>query len=84
MKVLLVNKQAFIDWYFDKDITDSFFDDQGILRKLKSNGEFSITLQDLLDNVGYVPEEILEDGQEYKIDLETGDVNTFDCELKFS
>ena len=63
MKELLVNQDAFIEWYFDYDMQNSFFYWNSILDKLKKNSQFSVTTQQLLDECGYIPESILIEGQ---------------------
>lgn len=57
-KTLLIDRAAFIDWYFDHDMCKSFFDDQGIAQELKETGKFSVSAQALLDSAGYLPESV--------------------------
>ena len=75
MKELLVNQDAFIEWYFDYDMRKTFFSDNSILENLKSNGKFSITIQQLLDEVCYLPESVIIEGQN-PILIECGEVDT--------
>lgn len=64
MKELLINQDAFIEWYFDNDTSKTFFNDQSIVGALKIDGVFTITAQALLDGCGYMPSGIVVDGQE--------------------
>ena len=65
---LIINKEAFISWYFDYDICKEFFYRHDILGELKQNGTFSVSLQDILDSVGYLPEEVVAEGQDVELD----------------
>ena len=67
-KTLLIDKQAFIDWYFDHDICKEFFNRHDILESLTDKGVFTITLQHILDSVGYLPADIVAEGQEPMLD----------------
>lgn len=67
-KVLLIDRKAFCNWYFDYEMTKEFFFSQGILGSLKNTGEFRVTLQELLDGVGYLPESVVANGQEPILD----------------
>jgi uncharacterized protein YifE (UPF0438 family) len=79
MRTLLINKKAFIDWYFDQDVKETFFDDQQILKNLEQNGVFTITLNELLQNVGYMPKEIATEGQDLVLDGEGEiDISVYD------
>jgi len=83
-KTLLIDKEAFINWYFDYDITKDFFHSQGILQSLKDTGEFKINLQEILDGVGYLPESVVADGQEVILDnLLEVDMSEYDV-IKFA
>jgi len=64
LKVLLINKGSFLDWYFDQDIIEDFFDHHSVFRCLEEDGVFTITAKGLLDEVGYLPDHVVEDGQE--------------------
>jgi hypothetical protein len=78
MKVLLIDKKKFLDWYNDDvDFTSS------VIHDLLIRGECRITLDDLLNNVGYIPEWVLVDGQEYTLD-EIGDVDITNVSIKFN
>jgi hypothetical protein len=74
---LLIDKQAFIDWYFDHDICKEFFYRHDILGQLKEKGNFSVSLQDILDGVGYLPEDVVAEGQDVELD-DNGEVAMFD------
>ncbi len=85
-KTLLIDKQAFCDWYFDNEICEEFFYRQNILQSLENNGVFTITLDNLLKKVGYLPDYVAAEGQNpilYEndngnIDMEYYDVIKFD------
>lgn len=76
MKTLLINKKAFINWYFDQETKETFFDDQNILKCLDKSGIFSIKLDDLLKNTGYLPKEVAEKGQDLILN-EDGEIDKF-------
>jgi hypothetical protein len=81
---LLINKERFIQWYFDYETQIEFFHRYDILGELKDKGVFSINLKDILDNVGYLPQDVAEDGQDVIIDaIEEIDINAYD-EIEFS
>jgi hypothetical protein len=67
-KTLLIDRNAFCDWYFDYDTCKDFFNDHKILYKLKTNGSFSITLQNILNGMDYVPTSIIADSQRHIYD----------------
>ena len=74
MKELLVNQDAFIEWYFDYDMRKTFFADNSILEELKSSGSFTITAQYLLENCGYLPENVAIEGQDLILNKD-GEIN---------
>src|SRR5512137_1185683 len=76
MKKLLIDRKKFINWYVDVD-TD--FIDQ-IYEALVDEGEYKLTAQQLLDSVGYIPEQVLVAGQEYTLDS-SDDVDTAGFDL---
>lgn len=76
MKTLLINKKAFIEWYFDQDVKKTFFDDHNIFLNLVSNGVFTIKLNDLLQQAGYLPQEIAEEGQDLILN-EEGEIDRY-------
>ena len=67
-KTLLIDKDAFIAWYFDHDICKEFFDRHDILESLTDKGVFTITLQHILDSVGYLPAQVVAEGEEPMLD----------------
>lgn len=54
-KTLLIDREAFCDWYFDHDICKEFVYAHNIIQELKDEGFIKITLQDILDSAGYLP-----------------------------
>ena len=78
METLIIDKKKFLDWYHgDVDFTAS------VINALLVYGEYKFTIDELLDSVGYIPEEVLVDGQQYSLDS-FGDVDTSDFLLKFN
>ena len=73
-KKLFIDKEAFCDWYFDEDICEQFFDAYSIFSCLKEDGVFSITLKQILENVGYLPENVIADGETAILD-EHGEID---------
>jgi hypothetical protein len=67
-KTLLINREAFLNWFFDQNMMESFFHDQDVLRELISTGKFSITAKAFLDNTGYIPGNVVEPGQKPILD----------------
>jgi hypothetical protein len=67
-KTLLINKDAFIEWYFDHYICKEFFYRHNILESLTNHGVFTVTLQHILDGVGYLPIDVVAEGQEPIVD----------------
>lgn len=67
-KTLLIDKQSFIDWYFDHDICKEFFHRHNILESLTNDGVFTVTLQHILDSVGYLPADVVAEGEEPMLD----------------
>ena len=55
-KILLIDRAAFIDWFFDEDMIESFVGIYDVTSELSKTGTFTITAQHLLDTVGYLPE----------------------------
>ena len=85
-KVLLIDKQAFCDWYFDNEICEEFFYRHNMLQSLENHGFFKITLDDLLKKVGYLPEYVAKEGQNpilYDNDKGNIDMNFYDI-IKFA
>ena len=54
-KTLLIDREAFCDWYFDYDICKEFVYAHNIIQELKDEGVIKITLQDILNSAGYLP-----------------------------
>ena len=83
-KTLLIDKNAFCDWYFDHDICKEFFERHNILESLENNGVFKVTLENILKDVGYLPEDVVAEGQNPilndngEIDMSEYDIITFD------
>jgi len=82
-KILLIDKQAFCNWYFDYDICERFFKRHNILESLQNNGVFKITLENILKNVGYLPEDVVAAGQNPILNNNNDvDMNAYDI-IKF-
>ena len=79
-KKLLINRKHFIDWIFDYDDRKDFFQTYEVGKALLNDGAFTLSIDDLLSNVGYLPVEVAEKGQDLSLD-EEGDINTADYEL---
>ena len=78
MKTLIIDRLAFLDWYFqDVDITTDVY------TALLDAKKYTLNLEDLLESVGYIPEWILVEGQQFEVD-ENGDVNTDNVSLEFN
>ena len=88
-KTLLIDQDAFVEWYFDHDICKEFFNKHKILESLTDKGAFTVTLQDILDNIGYLPEQVVAEGQEPildnhdEIDISSYDTITFGSKEKY-
>jgi len=67
-KTLLINRNAFCDWFFDHDICKDFFYDQNILEELKKTGTYTFNLQNTLNSMEYVPSSVVVEGQEPILD----------------
>jgi hypothetical protein len=63
-KVLLIDKEAFMEWFWDYDMAKTFFNDYNVYAKLLEHGVFMLKLDDLILNCGYIPASIVADGQE--------------------
>jgi hypothetical protein len=84
MRILKLDKQKFIDWYFSDDIIESFVSDNDVRGSLLSDGEFKMTLQSLLDSIGYLPVWVVSDGEVVAIQS-NGDIDTeFYDDIKFA
>jgi hypothetical protein len=78
MKTLIIDRVKFLNWYNDDIDFTSLVIESLIIDKV-----YTIKLEDLLDNVGYIPEEVLVEGQQYELDS-YGDVDTSNVTLKFN
>jgi hypothetical protein len=67
-KTLLVDRNAFCDWYFDYEVCKDFFYDQNILEDLKRYGTFTLDVQKILNGMDYIPASVLAEGQDYTFD----------------
>jgi len=67
-KTLLVDRNAFCDWYFDYEVCKDFFYDQDILQQLKTHGTFNLDLQKILTGMDYIPANTIAEGQNYTFD----------------
>lgn len=80
MKKLIIDRKKFLNWYIevDTDFINEIYD------SLTEFGEYKLTAQQLLDTAGYIPENVLVEGQDYKLDdnddviTEGYDLITFD------
>lgn len=54
-KTLLVDKWAFLDWYFTDDVMKDFAKDHEIPHQLFIKGRFWIRIDDLINACGYLP-----------------------------
>lgn len=83
-KILLINRKNFIEWFFDFDDKRDFFNTYDVGKALLNDGAFVLSLDELLSNVGYLPDVVAEKGQNLSLD-EEGDINLSDYDLiKFS
>jgi len=82
-KKLLIDRQSFCNWYFDHDMCKDFFNRHGILESLEINGVFKVTLEEILKSVGYLPEDVVAEGQNPilnnndNVDMNAYDIITF-------
>lgn len=84
MKVLLLNKGEFLNWYFDYEMKKTFFYDNNVLESLKYDGVFSISLEGLLDSVGFLPKQVAEDTENVVLDAD-GEIDMlYYDEIKFA
>jgi len=79
MRTLFLNRAKFLNWFFSDNVSfnDNVFD------ALLTDGQYNLDIQELLDSVGFVSEDILEDGQEYEL-YENGNVNIENVKLKIN
>ena len=82
-KILYIDKKAFIDWFFDEDMIETFVYDQGVMSELKESGTFTLKIEELLSGAGYLPDSVVSEGQEVVLDnMGEVDMNHYD-EIKF-
>lgn len=58
-KTLLIDKWAFLDWYFSEDVMQDFARTHAIPLALQTKGRFLIRAEDILKNCGYLPVDIV-------------------------
>jgi hypothetical protein len=84
-KVLLIDRESFIDWFFDEDMRETFVYDYDVASDLATEGRFSITAQALLDAVGYLPASVVSELQTEVYLNEDDEVDTDKyTEIKFA
>ena len=89
-KKLLLDREAFIEWFFDYEICKTFVDDHGVIRALITDGKFTLNAKDLIANCGFIPEGVVAEGQEPilndsgEVDICEYDVITFAKTIKQS
>lgn len=82
-KILYLDKDSFVDWFFDEDIIETFVHDQGVMSELKESGTFTLKIEELLSGAGYLPDSVVSEGQEVVLnDMDEVDMNHYD-EIKF-
>jgi hypothetical protein len=82
-KILYLDREAFIDWFFDEDMIKSFVYDQGVMRQLKDDGVFTLTIEEVLSGAGYLPDNVALEGQEVVLnEMDEIDMDHYD-EIKF-
>jgi len=82
-KTYKLNKKRFVDWLFS-DIDDIQYWGARLIKELKSEGEFNITLQEIFDERDSVPSFILENYHEFnerQVDDWVDEVDVSDVEL---
>jgi len=82
-KILYLNREAFMNWFFDYDICKDFVYTYGVIGELSTEGTFSITAESLLEGAGYLPENLAVEGQTVLLDdNDEIDISAYD-EIKF-
>ena len=82
-KILYLDRESFIDWFFDEDIIKSFVYDQGVMRQLKDDGVFTLTIEEVLSGASYFPDSVASEGQEVVLnEMDEIDMDYYD-EIKF-
>lgn len=82
-KILYIDRSAFIDWYFDEDTLKDFTNRHGLLSSLMIDGTFTITADELLADVGYLPSDLAFCGQTPIVDENDEIVMDVYDEIKF-
>jgi hypothetical protein len=78
MKTLYLNRKAFLDFYF----TDINFTDF-VYVALLNDGKYEIDIDELLQSVTFIPQNILEKNQDFKL-LENGNIDLENVTLKIN
>ena len=82
-KILYLDRESFIDWFFDEDMIKSFVYDQGVMGELKETGTFTLTIEEVLSGAGYLPDSVASEGQEVVLnEMDEIDMDHYD-EIKF-
>lgn len=82
-KILYIDRESFIDWFFDEDMIETFVYDQSVMSELKETGTFTLKIEELLSGAGYLPDSVASEGQEVVLDnMGEVDMNHYD-EIKF-
>ena len=82
-KILYLDRESFIDWFFDEDMIKSFVYDQGVMGELKETGTFTLTIEEVLAGAGYLPDSVASEGQEVVLnEMDEIDMDYYD-EIKF-
>jgi hypothetical protein len=68
-----VTKQNFLDWYFNDNKDAEYIGDR-LINALNDKGTFTITVESLFKDCGYIPYHICEHDQDINCDLSTDDV----------
>lgn len=67
-KKLQLDREAFMDWFFDYETRKTFFDDHNVMDALSNDGVFKINAKDLIANCGFLPANVVAEGQEPILD----------------
>jgi hypothetical protein len=70
---LLVDRGLFLDWYFDSDTCESFVSDHNVVLKLFTNGRFWVRIEDIINNCGYIPTEVVHESMRDSVRLDEND-----------
>lgn len=75
-KTLHLDPLAFLSWYFDHEMSKDFFHDYEVASSLLDKGKFSVRLEDIANNCGYIPTNVVSQKQrDLRLD-ENGDIDT--------